>query len=162
MATYYPITIEDMTQISGVNVGKATKYGRPFIETIQEYVEENNIDRPSEFVVKQVADKSRNKVAIIQGIDRKMPLSDIAETARVSYEELLEDLNNIVDSGTKIDINYYIDENYDDDVIEEIFEYFHESETSDVETAYKELMEDDITMEEIQIARIKFMSEVAN
>ena len=99
-----------MTQISGVNTGKAVKYGKPFIELIKEYVEENDIDRPAEFVMKQVANKSKHKVAIIQGIDRKMPLFDLAKNAGMSYEELLEELNVIADGGTKLNINYFIED----------------------------------------------------
>jgi len=162
MATYYPISKEDMLQISGVNTGKANKYGKPFIELIKEYVEENNIDRPAEFVMKQVANKSKHKVAIIQGIDRKMPLYDLAENANMKYEELLEELNVIADGGTKLNIDYFIEEEVDEDVVEEIFDYFHEAENSDIEDALKELQEDDITIEEIQLIRIKFMNEVAN
>ncbi len=162
MATYYPINIEDMTQISGVNTGKAVKYGKPFIELIKEYVEENNIDRPTEFVMKQVANKSKHKVAIIQGIDRKMPLFDLAKNAGMSYEELLEELNIIADGGTKLNINYFIEDEVDEEVVEEIFDYFHEADTAGAEDAFKELKEEDITFEEIQLARIKFMNEVAN
>ncbi|MDF1696640.1 MAG: RecQ family ATP-dependent DNA helicase [Saprospiraceae bacterium] len=162
MATYYPINKEDMTQISGVNTGKALKYGKPFIELIKEYVEENDIDRPAEFVMKQVANKSKHKVAIIQGIDRKMPLFDLAQNAGMSYEELLEELNTIADGGTKLNIDYFIEDEVDEDIVEEIFDYFHEADTAGIEDAFKELKDDDITIEEIQLARIKFMNEVAN
>jgi ATP-dependent DNA helicase RecQ len=162
MATYYPISIEDMTQISGVNTGKAVKYGKPFIELIKEYVEENDIDRPAEFVMKQVANKSKHKVAIIQGIDRKMPLYDLAKNAGMSYEELLEELNIIADGGTKLNIDYFIEEEMDEEVVEEIFDYFHDAKTADIEAAFQELKDEDITIEEIQLARIKFMNEVAN
>ncbi|MEE9440225.1 MAG: RecQ family ATP-dependent DNA helicase [Saprospiraceae bacterium] len=162
MATYYPISKEDMIQISGVNVGKASKYAKPFIELIKEYVEDNEIDRPSDFVMKQVANKSRNKVAIIQGIDKKLPLEDLAKNADLSFESLLEELNTIVDSGTKLNIDYAIEDAVDEDIVEEIFDYFHEAENSNYEDAFKELTEDDITMEEILLTRIKFMNEVAN
>jgi len=162
MATYYPINVEDMLQISGVNTGKAVKYGKPFIELIKEYVEENEIDRPTEFVMKQVANKSKHKVAIIQGIDRKMPLFDLAKNAGMSYEELLEELNIIVDGGTKLNINYFIEDEVDEEVIEEIFDYFHEADTAGIEDAFKDLKDEDITIEEIHLARIKFMNEVAN
>ena len=162
MATYYPISREDMTNISGVNAGKAAKYGTPFLSMIKEYVEENDIERPSDFVMKQVANKSKNKVAIIQGIDRKLPMEDIAKRAEMNYEDFLEELNSIVDSGTKLNIGYYLDEEMDEDVVEEIFDYFHEAESPDVEAAVKELAEDDIEREEIQLVRIKFISEVVN
>jgi len=162
MATYYPISIEDMTKISGVNTGKAVKYGKPFIELIKEYVEENDIDRPTEFVMKQVANKSKHKVAIIQGIDRKMPLFDLAKNAGMSYEELLEELNVIADGGTKLNIDYFIEDEMDEEIVEEIFDYFHEADSAGIEDAFNELKDEDITIEEIQLARIKFMNEVAN
>ncbi len=162
MSTFYPITFDDMLKISGVSKGKAERYGRPFLQLIKEYVEENNIDRPEDFVMKQVADKSKDKVTIIQSIDRKMPLDDIAETLKLSLESLVEELNQIVDSGTKLNINYYLEDNYDDDVVEEIFDYFSEAETDSAIDALKELQEDDITIEEISLVRIKFITEMAN
>ena len=162
MATYYPMTTDDMKGISGINHGKAVKYGKAFIELISAYVEENDIERPSDFVMQQVANESKNKVEIIQGIDRKLPMEDIAQRAGMDYEAFLEELNRIVDSGTKLNISYYIEEEMDEDVIEEIFDYFHEAESPDVEIAVKELEEDDIEREEIQLVRIKFMSEVVN
>jgi len=162
MATFYPITKDDMIQISGVNTGKANKYGKPFLNLIKEYVEENDIDRPTDFVMKQVANKSKHKVAIIQGIDRKMPLFDLAENANMKYEELLEELNVIADGGTKLNIDYFIEDEVDEDVIEEIFDYFHEAESASIDDAFNELKDDDITLEEILLARIKFMNEVAN
>ena len=108
MATYYPISMDDMLKIAGVSQGKADKFAKPFIELIKKYVEENEIDRPTEVVIKQVANKSRNKVTIIQSIDRKMPLSDIARNVEMTYDELLYELNNIVDAGTKLNINFAI------------------------------------------------------
>jgi len=162
MATYYPISIEDMTKISGVSQGKARKFGKPFIHLIKEYVEQNDIERPEDFVMKQVANKSKSKVSIIQGIDRKLPLEDIADSIKLSTDELLAEMNNIVSSGTKLDITYYIDENLDDSVVEDIFEYFSDADSDSVDEAFKELQEDDITLEEIQTVRIKFISEMAN
>lgn len=162
IATQYPITIEEMQNISGVSAGKARKYGKPFMELVKEYVEENDIDRPTDFVVKQVADKSKLKVAIIQGVDRKIPLEDLAYSSNINLEELIEEMNMIVSSGTKLNIDYYLDEIVDEAVQEDIHDYFMEAETDSVEEAFKELEEDDITMEEIQLMRIKFMSEVAN
>jgi ATP-dependent DNA helicase RecQ len=162
MATFYPVSMDDMLKISGVNHGKAQKFAKPFIEFIARYVEENDIDRPDEIVIRQVANKSKDKVTIIQNIDKKLPLTDIAKQACKSLEELLEDLNDIVDNGTKLDIDYYIEDELDEDIVEEIFEYFKEAESGDIQEAYKELKEDDITMEEISLVRIKFMSEYAN
>jgi ATP-dependent DNA helicase RecQ len=162
MATQYPITMDEMANITGVSKGKAMRYARPFIEMIKDYVEENDIDRPTDFVVKQVANKSKVKVNIIQGIDRKIPLHDIASANQLSMEDLLDEMNAIVLSGTKLNIDYYIEEGVDEYSREDIYEYFMEAETDSIEEAYKELKEDDITIEEIQLMRIKFMSEMAN
>jgi ATP-dependent DNA helicase RecQ len=162
MATQYPITMEEMANTSGVSMGKAQKYGKPFLELIAEYVEENNIDRPSDFIVKQVANKSKVKVAIIQGVDRKIPLDDIAFSSNLSLDQVLKEMDMIVSSGTKLDINYYIDECVDEVVQEEIFDYLMDAESDSIEDAFAELMEDDITLEEIQLMRIKFLSEIAN
>lgn len=162
MATQYPISMEDMTKISGVSMGKATRYGAPFIQLIDTYVDDNDIDRPTDFVVKQVANKSKAKVSIIQGIDRKIPLEDIAYSANLSKEELLDELDAIVTSGTKVNIDYYLEENLDEYVREEIYEYFMEAELGTVEEAYNELKDEDFTLEEIQLMRIKFLSEMAN
>ena len=162
MATQYPVTMEEMANISGVSIGKAQKFARPFIELISEYVEENQIERPTDFVVKQVANKSKIKVSIIQGVDRKIPLEDIAYTNHISLDQLLKEMDMIVSSGTKLDIDYYIEENVDDAVQEDIYDYLMEAETDGIEEAFRELKDDDITMEEIQLIRIKFLSEVAN
>ncbi len=162
MATQYPISMKDMTKISGVGQGKATRYGKPFIELIHNYVEENDIDRPTDFVVKQVANKSKVKVNIIQAIDRKIPLNDIASSNNLSMEDLMSELDAIVVSGTKVDINYYIDEVVDEYSREDIYEYFMDAETDAVDEAFQELQEEDITLEEIQLVRIKFLSEMAN
>ncbi len=162
MATQYPISMDDMTKVSGVSKGKALRYAKPFIGLIKEYVDENDIERPTDFVVKQVANKSKVKVAIIQGIDRKIPLDDLADSNGLSMEELMQELDAIVTSGTKVNIDYYIDENMDEYSREDIYEYFETAETDSVDVAFAELKEDDITMEEIQLIRIKFMSEMAN
>lgn len=162
MATQYPISMEDMAKITGVSKGKAIRYARPFIEMIKEYVEENDIDRPTDFVVKQVANKSKVKVNIIQGIDRKIPLEDLADSNHIKMEALLEELDAIVVSGTKVNIDYYIEENIDEYSREDIYEYFMEAETDSIDQAYAELKEDDVTLEEIQLMRIKFLSEMAN
>lgn len=162
MATQYPIKMEEMTGITGVSQGKAKRYGKLFLEAISEYVEENNIDRPTEILVKQVANKSKVKVNIIQGIDRKIPLMDISKSNDLSMEELMDEMDAIVVSGTKLNLDYYIEENVDEYSREDIYEYFMESETDDVEVAFAQLKEDDITIEEIQLLRIKFLSEMAN
>ncbi|NRB47703.1 MAG: ATP-dependent DNA helicase RecQ [Saprospiraceae bacterium] len=162
MATQYPISMEDMANVQGVSKGKAIRYGKPFILLIKDYVEQNDIIRPTDFVVKQVANKSKMKVSIIQGIDRKMPLEDLATSNNLSMEDLMEELDAIVTSGTKVNIDYYIDENVDEYSREDIIDYFMDSESDSVEEAYKELQEDDITIEEIQLVRIKFLSDLAN
>jgi ATP-dependent DNA helicase RecQ len=162
MATYYPMSIEDMTKISGVSRGKAERYGAAFIDLIAEYVEENDIDRPSDFVMKQVANKSKDKVTIIQGVDRKLPLEDIAKSVEMTMESLLDEMSMIAFSGTKLDISYYIEENLDEDILDEIYDYFKEADSDSIEEAYKQLKDEDITMEEIQLVRLKFLSEVVN
>ncbi len=162
MATQYPITMEDMSQITGVSKGKAERYGQPFIELILGYVEEHGIERPTDFVIKQVAQKSRIKVNLIQGIDRKVPLEDLADANNITMDELLQELYAIVTSGTRLNIDYYLEDCIDEYVREEIYDYFLESETDLEEVAFEKLKEDDITLEEIKLIRIKFMSEMAN
>jgi ATP-dependent DNA helicase RecQ len=162
MATQYPTSMDDMKNISGVSKGKALRYAKPFIAMIKEYVEINEIERPTDFVVKSVAKKSKVKVAIIQGIDRKIPLDDIAGSNNISMEEILQELDAIVTSGTKLNLDYYIEDAVDEYSKEDIYDYFMEAETDSAEEAYNELKEDDITMEEIQLIRIKFLSEMAN
>ncbi len=162
MATWYPISLEDMMNISGVSKGKAQKYATAFIKEIKEYVETNNIERPEDYVIKQVANKSKNKVHIIQAIDRKVPFETIAENMKVSVDDLLEEMYMIVHSGTKLRIGYYLDQNLDEDIVEEIYDYYKEADSDSVEAALAELEEDDITEEEIKIVRIKFISDMAN
>lgn len=162
MATQYPISMEDMAKVSGVSKGKALRYGKPFLELIGSYVEENDVDRPTDFVVKQVANKSKAKVSIIQGIDRKIPLEDIADSANMNKEELLDELQAIVASGTKVNIDYYLDDYLDEYVREEVHEFFMESENGTVEEAFNELKDEDFTMEEIKLVWIKFYSDLGN
>ncbi len=162
MANQYPITIDELKNIQGVGSGKALKFGRPFVELIQKYVDENNIERPQDMVVKSVVNKSGRKVYIIQSIDRKIPLEDIASAKGMQFDELLEELEHIVDSGTRVNIDYYIDDVVDEDRLEEVYDYFMEAETPDIDAALEELGDDDYTSEELRLVRIKFMSEVAN
>jgi len=162
MAIQYPITVEELKQITGVGSGKALKYGNPFLDLIKEYVEENEIIRPMDMVVKSVVNKSGLKVYIIQNIDRKLILEDIAYAKNLSLDELLTEIESIVSSGTKIDLNYYIDEFVDPYHQEEIFNYFREAESDSVEEALTILGEDEYTEEEIRLMRIKFMSELGN
>jgi len=162
MAIQYPITHDELLQITGVGLGKAQKYGQPFLDLIAQYVEENDIIRPNDMVVRSVVNKSGLKVYIIQNIDRKLALEDIATAKSLTISELLSEIERIVASGTKLDINYYIDEYVDEFHQEEIFEYFREAESDSVEDALVELGEDEFSEEEIRLMRIKFMSEVGN
>jgi ATP-dependent DNA helicase RecQ len=162
MAIQYPIKEEELLQITGVGAGKAKKYGAPFLELIADYVEENEIIRPNDMVVKSVVNKSGLKVYIIQSIDRKLALEDIAHTKDLTVDELLAEIERIVASGTKVDIDYYIREYVDEYHQEEIYEYFQEAETDSIEAALEELGEDEYKEEEIRMMRIKFMSEVGN
>lgn len=162
MATQYPITMEEMAKISGVSQGKAQRFGTAFIEMIAKYVEENDIDRPTDFVMKSVANKSAQKVFIIQNIDKKIPLEEIARSKGITFEDVLVEIESIVHSGTKVNLNYYINEVVDEEVQEIIYDYFMEAESDSIEEALKELKDDDVTMKEVRLMRIKFFSEVAN
>ena len=162
MATRYPINMEDMEKISGVSKGKAERYGRPFVRMIKTYVEENEIERPTDFVVKQVANKSRIKVNIIKGIDSQTDLEDLAEANSMSMEDLLKEMYAIVSSGTKLNIDYYLEDNMDENTREDIFDYFRHADTDNLDVAYRELKEDDISIEEIELVRIAFLTELAN
>ena len=162
MAIQYPITKEEMTQIAGVGAGKAEKFGEPFIKLIKEYVEENEITRPNDMVVKSVVNNSALKIGIIQNIDKKIPLDDIAYGKGLSFDELLSEIESIVSSGTHLDINYFIEEFVDVYHQEDILDYFHEAESDDVQTALRELGEDEYEEEEVRLMRIKFLSDVGN
>ena len=162
MCIQYPTTMEEMTHIAGVGVGKAQKYGKRFIELIRDYVEENEIERPQDFVVKSVVKKSAIKVFIIQSIDRKVGFEDIARAKGLDINELLTEIEKIVASGTKIDIGYYIDEEIEDYHQEEILDYFANAESDSAELALQELGDDEYTLDEIRIMRIKYLSDVGN
>jgi len=162
MCTHYPITSEELKQISGVGSGKAMKFGTPFIELIKKYVEDNDIERPIDLIIKTQANKSQMKVSIIQNIDRQIGLEDIADSKGITYEEILKEVESIVNSGTKLNLNYFIDEVIDDDRQDEVFDYFRAAENDSIDEALNELGETDYTREEIQLMRIKFMSELGN
>jgi ATP-dependent DNA helicase RecQ len=164
MATQYPINLDEMTKVSGVSAGKAQKFGKPFVELIEKYVEENEIERPQDFVIKQVANQSKTKVAIIKGIDKKVNLPELARQNQLNMEELMEELNSIVTSGMRINLDYYIDEVVDEGVQDDIHDYFMQSDTDDPDIAFKTLKEDDdaLTYDEVRLMRLKFLSEVAN
>ncbi len=163
MATTYPVSIDELQNIPGVGSGKAKRFGDEFIKLIRAHVQENEIERPEDLRVRSVANKSKLKVSIIQAIDRKIALDDIAESKGLEFSELLDEIEAIVYSGTKININYFLNQIMDEDRIDEIFTYFKdEAESDNIETALKELGENDFTEEEIRLVRIKFLSEMGN
>ena len=162
MATNYPITIDELKNITGVGNGKATKYGKPFIDLIKKYVEENEIERPDDMVVKSVVNKSGLKVHIIQNIDRRISLDDMAKSKGLKLEDIIGEIESIVASGTRVDIQYYINEVIDEERQEEVFDYFRTAENDTIEAAINEMGENEYTVDEIRLIRIKFMSEVAN
>lgn len=162
MAIQYPVNMEELTKISGVGAGKATKYGKPFIDLIKAYVEENEIERPSDLVIKSVVNKSGLKVYIIQNVDRKIRLEDMAKSKSLKMNDLITEMETIVESGTKLNIKYYLDDMMDEDKRDEALEYFKESQTDSVEEALKELGENDYSEEEIRLLRIQFISDYAN
>ncbi|HHH52587.1 MAG TPA: RecQ family ATP-dependent DNA helicase, partial [Bacteroidetes bacterium] len=163
MSTFYPVSIEDMLNISGVSKGKAERYGQPFINLIKKYIEENEIERPTDYLVRQVANKSKTKVGIIKHVDRKIPLEDIATNVHLDFDELLDEMYAIVSSGTKLDIDYYISERIEESIREDIYDYFLEAESDSLDDAFEEFMEDDeISEVDIELMRIKFISDMAN
>jgi ATP-dependent DNA helicase RecQ len=161
MATTYPVTIEELQNIPGVGVGKAKRYGQEFVDLIKRHVIENEIERPEDLRVRTVANKSKLKISIVQSIDRKVDLDDIATTTGLEFSELLDEIEAIVYSGTKINIDYFLNEVIDEEHIEDIYAYFKESITDELETAI-EVLGADYTEEEIRLVRIKFISELAN
>ncbi|MBR5935717.1 MAG: DNA helicase RecQ [Bacteroidaceae bacterium] len=161
MATTYPVTIDELQNIPGVGAGKAKRYGQDFIDLIKRHVEENEIERPEDLRVRTVANKSKLKVSIIQSIDMKVALDDIAISKGIDFDELLTEIEAIVNSGTKLDIDYFIDSVMDEDRSEDIYEYFRESESDSIDDAIDELG-DDYSEEEIRLVRIKFISEMGN
>jgi ATP-dependent DNA helicase RecQ len=162
MATNYPISMEDMAKIVGVSQGKAQKYGQPFVDAIKKYCEENEIERPMDITIKTVANKSKTKVNIITSIDRKLALEDIAKSNDLSMQDFMQELDGIVSSGTKLRIDYHLTKNIDEYVREAIIDYFKEAESDSIEDAYQALKDEEITWEEIQLMRIKFLSDYAN
>ncbi len=161
MATQYPITEEELKAIVGVGEGKARRYGKKFLDVISKYVDENEIERPQDFVMRSIANKSALKVYIIQSSDRKLPLEDIAAAKGLDMNDLVHEIENIVNSGTKVNIDYYIQDMLDEDAQEEIYDYFMEAESDDLNEAYEEF-DGDYSEEELRLMRIKFMSEMAH
>lgn len=162
MATLYPTTLQELEKCQGVSKGKAIRYGKPFIELIAKYVEENDIERPDDFVMKSVANKSSNKIYIIQNVDKKIPLDTIARNKDFRLDDLLEEMETIVASGTKLNLNYAIEEMLDEDEQEEIMDYFKNCETASLDVAKEELADSGYDWEQLKIMRIKFLSEYGN
>ncbi len=162
MSIMYPITVDELKNCQGVGEGKARKFGKEFLSLIARYVEENEIVRPDDFVMKSIVNKSVNKVFIIQSVDRKLPLEDIADAKGLDMEELLSEIEAIVYSGTKLNLDYYIEQTLDEDVVEEIFDYFHDEAESDSLEAAMEELGSDYDEQEVRLVRIKFLCEVAN
>ncbi len=162
MATMYPTSMPELEKISGVSKGKSLRYGKPFLEVITSYVEENDIVRPDDFVMKSVANRNNNKIFIIQNVDKKIPLETIAKTKDLRIDELLEEMETIVASGTRLNLNYAIDEMVDEYDQEEIIDYFKSCETSSLQVAQEELSESDFNWEQLKLMRIKFLCEYGN
>ena len=161
MSVKYPITNEEFQNIIGVGRGKAEKFAAPFIAMIKKYVEENDIDRPDSMIVKKAGNKSMNKLFFIQHVDRKTPLDEIARLKGITFAELMEDLEHIIYSGTKLNLDYYIKNEMDEEVVDEIYDYFMKGET-DALNAAEDHFGGEYSREEIQLVRAKFISEVGN
>ncbi len=162
MATHYPINIDELSKITGVGVNKAEKFGKPFVELIAKYVEENEIERPQDIIVKSVVNKSGLKVYIIQSIDRKVNLDNMARAKGLTLPALIEEIESIVSSGTKVDISYFVNEVLDKERQEEVYDYFRESQTDSVEDALQELGENDYSESDLRLMRIKFIAEMGH
>jgi len=161
MTTFYPVTLEELQNIPGVGAGKARRYGQEFVDLISRHCRDNDIERPVDMRVRTVANKSLQKISIIQNIDRQVALDDIALSKGLDFDELLDEMESIVYSGTKLNIDYFIREEIDEDKVDEIYNYFRESVTDNIDTALDNL-DDDISEEEVRLVRIKFISDLAN
>ncbi|MBO4964974.1 MAG: DNA helicase RecQ [Muribaculaceae bacterium] len=161
MATTYPVTLEELQTIPGVGIGKARRYGKEFLDIIRKYVDENEIDRPEDFKVRTVASRSKTRIYLIQGIDRKIPLDELAANKNLDFFEMLAELEGIVESGTKINIGYYLDTLLDKEFQDELYDYFRDCEEDDLDEALREFC-DEYSEEEIRLVRIKFISDMGN
>ena len=161
MATMYPVTIDELQVLPGIGVGKAKRYGAEFVEVIKRHVEDNEIERPHDMRVRTIANQSKTKIAIIQAIDRKIALDELAQSKNLTLSELLDEIESIINSGTKLNINYYLNNILEEDLQEEIYDYLRTSETGDIEKAYADL-DEEYTHDEIRLMRIKFLSEMGN
>ena len=162
MATLYPTTLKELEKCQGVSVGRAIKFGKPFVRLIEKYVEENEIEKPDDFVMKSVVNRNNNKIFIIQNVDKKMPLETIAKNRTLKLPELLEEMETIVASGTKLNLNYAIEDLMEEYEEEEIIDYFKGCQTSSLEVAKEELADGNYSWEQLKIVRIKFLCEYGN
>jgi ATP-dependent DNA helicase RecQ len=162
MATMFPTNITELEKISGVSKGKALRYGKPFLDVIINFVEENDVVRPDDFVMKSVANRNNNKIFIIQNVDKKIPLETIAKNKDLRIDELLEEMETIVASGTKLNLNYALEDVVDEYEQEEIIDYFKGCETSSLQVAQEELSESNFNWEQLKLMRIKFLCEYGN
>ena len=162
MSTKYPVSLDELIHISGVSKGKADRYGKEFIKLIKDYVEENEIDRPMDFVVKGVVNKSQDKIRIIQAIDKKISIDEIAKLLNMKRGQLINELETIVHSGTKLNIDYYLNNIMDEELVGYIYDYFRTAPTDSIDAAYEEFKDEEVEPEDIQLVRLKFMSEMAN
>jgi ATP-dependent DNA helicase RecQ len=162
MSINYPTTMEELEKIAGVSKGKAIRYGRKFIDLIAKYVEENDITKPDDFIMKSIVNKSGMKVFIIQNIDKKIPLDTIAKNKGLTMPDLLNEMETIVASGTKLNLDYFLEQELDEYEQEDICDYFRSSHDDNLELAIKEFSDRNITIEQLKMMRIKFMSEYAN
>jgi ATP-dependent DNA helicase RecQ len=162
MATTYPQSLHELTHISGVGQGKAQKFGTPFVAAIKKYVEDNEIETAADVIIKSTVNRSKLKIYIIQQIDKKMDLTGIARSQGITMADLMEEIEHICYSGTKLNLNYYIREAVDEDKQDEIYDYFMTATTDNIAVAMNELGADDFTEEEVRLVRVKFLSEVAN
>ena len=162
MATNYPTTLPELEKIQGVSKGKAMRYGKKFVDLIAKYVEENDIVRPDDFVMKSVVNKSGMKVFIIQNIDKKIPLETIAKNKGLSLADLLVEMETIVASGTRLNLDYCLEQELDENEQEDIFDYFRGSQDDNMDEAFEEFKDRDVSVEHLKMMRIKFMSEYAN
>jgi ATP-dependent DNA helicase RecQ len=162
MATLYPTTLAELEKCQGVSKGKAARYGKPFLDVITAFVEENDVEKPDDFIMKSVANKSSNKIYIIQNVDKKIPLETIAKNKELRLDNLLEEMETIVASGTKLNLDYAISDMLGEDEQDEIMDYFKSCETSSLQIAQEELADGDYNWEQLKIMRIKFLCQYGN
>ena len=162
MSTQYPTTMEELANISGVSKGKAERYGEQFVEMIAQYVEDNDIEKPTDVVVKSVVNKSAMKIYIIQNIDKKIPLEQIARGKGLKLDDVLQEMETIILSGTKLNLNYYINDMMEEERQEEVIEYFRTAESDSFDDAMTELGEENYSNEELKLMRLKFLSDMGN